>query len=97
VIVAALMFSVAVPPFVSVTVWVELLPTFTPLNATGEGLIVKPAALAAVIERASAAVPVPPLLLALSVTEKLPAAVGVPEINPLLLLTLNPPGSPLAP
>src|SRR5580692_11504916 len=37
---SAVMFSVALPVFVSVTVWVELLPTLTLLNATGDGLSV---------------------------------------------------------
>ena len=37
--VAALMSSVALPVLVSVTVFDELLPTFTLLNATGDGLI----------------------------------------------------------
>ena len=39
-IVAAEMLSVALPVFVSVTVWVELLPTLMLLNATGDGLTV---------------------------------------------------------
>ena len=43
------------------------------------------------------AFPVPPLLVALSVTVEVPAVVGVPEINPLLLLTARPAGNPVAP
>ncbi len=43
------------------------------------------------------AFPVPPLLVALSVTIDVPDAVGVPEINPFLLLTDKPAGSPVAP
>jgi hypothetical protein len=43
------------------------------------------------------ALPVPPLLVALSVTVDVPAAVGVPEINPDVLLTNKPAGSPVAP
>src|ERR1700722_5840345 len=39
-IVAAVMFRVAFPVFVSVTVWLELLPTATLPKATGDGLIV---------------------------------------------------------
>src|ERR1700722_18478402 len=39
-IVAAVMFRVALPVFVSVTVWFELLPTLTLPNGTGDGLIV---------------------------------------------------------
>jgi hypothetical protein len=43
------------------------------------------------------AFPVPPLLVALRVTVELPAAVGVPEINPVPLFTVNPAGNPVAP
>jgi|ERR1700728_196914 len=38
--VAAVMFRVVLPVFVSVTVWLELLPTATLPKATGDGLIV---------------------------------------------------------
>ena len=41
--------------------------------------------------------PVPPLLVALSDTLEVPAAVGVPEINPVALFTVNPVGNPAAP
>ncbi len=54
-IVAAVIFSVALPVFVSVTVLVELLPTLTLVNATGEGLTVMVACVA---------VPVPLKLIA---------------------------------
>ena len=40
--------------------------------------------------------PVPPALVALMVTAYVPAVVGVPEINPVLVLTLKPAGSPVA-
>ena len=43
------------------------------------------------------ALPVPPLLVALTVTLEVPEEVGVPEINPLVVLTDNPAGSPVAP
>jgi hypothetical protein len=43
------------------------------------------------------ALPVPKLLAALSVTVELPAAVGVPEIAPVVVFTDNPPGNPVAP
>ena len=43
------------------------------------------------------ALPVPPLLVALSVTVEVPAAVGVPEINPVPLFTDSPAGNPVAP
>jgi hypothetical protein len=40
--------------------------------------------------------PVPPALLAESVTVLVPAAVGVPEMRPLPVLTTNPAGKPVA-
>jgi hypothetical protein len=43
------------------------------------------------------ALPVPPLLVALRVTVEVPAAVGVPEINPVLMFGVNPAGNPVAP
>jgi len=43
------------------------------------------------------AFPVPVLLVALSVTVEVPAELGVPEINPVLLFTDSPAGSPVAP
>ena len=43
------------------------------------------------------ALPVPPLLVALSVTVEVPAVVGVPEINPVPLFTDKPVGNPVAP
>jgi len=43
------------------------------------------------------ALPVPPLLLALSVNVGVAAVVGVPEINPVALLADNPAGNPVAP
>ena len=43
------------------------------------------------------ALPVPPLLVALSVTVEVPAAVGVPEISPAAVSTDTPAGSPAAP
>ena len=46
------------------------------------------------MEIVSAAVPVPPELVALMVTVEFPAVVGVPEINPVVALTLKPAGNP---
>jgi len=40
-------------------------------------------------------VAVPPLLVALSVTVEVPAAVGVPEIKPVPLFTVIPAAKPL--
>ena len=47
--------------------------------------------------RVSVALPVPPALVALMVTVYVPAVVGVPEISPVLVLTVKPAGSPVAP
>jgi hypothetical protein len=41
--------------------------------------------------------PAPLALVALSVTVEVPAAAGVPEIIPLVLLTDRPAGNPVAP
>jgi hypothetical protein len=43
------------------------------------------------------ALPVPALLVALSVTVEVPDAEGVPEIKPVVVLTDKPAGSPEAP
>ena len=45
----------------------------------------------------SVALPVPVTLVALIVTLYVPAVVGVPEINPVVVFTVNPAGSPVAP
>jgi hypothetical protein len=45
----------------------------------------------------SVALPVPPPLVALSVTVDVPGDVGVPEITPVPLLTDRPAGNPVAP
>jgi hypothetical protein len=44
----------------------------------------------------SAWVPVPAVLVAESVMADEPAAVGVPEMTPVAVLTVNPAGSPVA-
>jgi len=43
------------------------------------------------------ALPVPKLLVALIVTIEVPAAVGAPEIAPVVVFTDNPAGRPVAP
>jgi hypothetical protein len=48
------------------------------------------------IVKVSVALPVPPALVALIVTLYVPAVVGVPEINPVLVFTVKPAGSPVA-
>ena len=45
----------------------------------------------------SLALPVPALLVALSVTVEVPAAVGFPEISPVPLSTVSPAGNTVAP
>ena len=45
----------------------------------------------------SVVLPVPPLLMALIVTVEVAAPVGVPEITPEPVLTVNPAGNPVAP
>ena len=51
---------------------------------------------AGLMVRVSVALPVPPELVALIVTEYIPAAVGVPEMRPLLISIVKPGGSPVA-
>ncbi len=69
----------------------KALPTF-PLAVVA--LVITGCASAMV--RVRVALPVPALLVALSVTVEVPAAVGVPEIKPLVVLTDRPAGSPVA-
>ena len=51
---------------------------------------------AGLIVKVNVALPVPPALVALMVTLYVPAVVGVPEIKPVLVLTLRPGGKPAA-
>jgi hypothetical protein len=51
---------------------------------------------AGLIVMTSVALPVPPALVALIVTLDVPVVVGVPEINPVLVFTDKPAGSPVA-
>jgi hypothetical protein len=46
--------------------------------------------------RANVAEPVPAALVALMVTLKLPAAVGLPEMRPVVVFTESPAGKPVA-
>jgi hypothetical protein len=91
---AAEIFSVALPLFVKVTVCVALLPTLTLLNATEAGLICSCAVPIVIV---TASLPVPPAFVALTVIVDVPAALGLPEINPLVEFTFNPAGNPVAP
>ena len=51
---------------------------------------------AGLIVKVNVALPVPPELVALMVTVYVPAVVGVPEINPVLVFTVRPAGNPVA-
>ena len=81
------------------SVKVTLLPIWALPKARLAGLAVSvPAAAGAgLMVSVRLALPVPPLLVALSVTVDVAAVVGVPEINPDVLLTDNPAGNPVAP
>ena len=46
---------------------------------------------------ANVAVPVPVALVALRATVEVPVALGVPEISPVLVLTVRPAGNRVAP
>ena len=63
----------------------------------GAVLVMVGATVAAVMVILSACVPVPPMLVAVMVALKVPAADGVPEMTPVLGLTLSPAGIPVAP
>lgn len=58
-----------------------------PLEMTGVGKL---------IVKVSVAVPGPVAFVAVRVTEEVPAVVGVPVITPVVVLTLNPAGKPVA-
>ena len=47
--------------------------------------------------KASVALPVPPVFVALMVALEFPAVVGVPEMRPLVEFTVRPAGRPVAP
>jgi hypothetical protein len=87
------------PVFVSESVKVTLLPVWALPKDRLAGLALSwPAATGAgLMVDVRLALPVPPLLVALSVTVDVAAVVGVPEINPDVLLTDNPAGNPVAP
>ena len=97
--VACEMVTLDPPVLVSESVKVRLLPTWALPKARLAGLEVSwpGAAGVGLMVNVRLALPVPPLLLALSVTVDVPAVVGVPEINPDVLLADNPAGNPVAP
>jgi len=51
---------------------------------------------AGLMVKVNVALPVPPALVALMVTLYVPAVVGVPEINPVVVFTVKPDGNPVA-
>ena len=59
-------------------------------------LVITGAEPAGLIVRLKVAVPVPPALVALKATLKVPLAVGVPEMRPDVVFTERPPGKPVA-
>ena len=48
------------------------------------------------IVKVNPALPVPPALVALMLTVKIPTPVDVPEINPVAVFTVKPAGNPVA-
>ncbi len=93
--VAALTVTEAVPEEVKVTDCVAGEFRTTSPKATLVALTLS-VEVAAEIVSVKAALPVPILFVALSVTVDVPAVVGVPEINPVLLVTVSPAGKPVA-
>ena len=59
-------------------------------------LVIAGGAEAALIVKVNVAVPVPAALVALNATLDVPAAVGVPEMTPVAVLTESPAGNPVA-
>ena len=70
------------------------------LTCPGKGCVKTPAGRLTVSIRMSVAVPLPQspalLLVALMLTGKTPMAVGVPEISPVVVSTVKPPGRSVA-
>lgn len=86
------------PVFASVTVCGALVvPTICAPNVSGPGGVsVTMGIAAAEIVMLKACEPVPPALVAAMVALKVPAAVGVPLITPVVAFTASPAGSPFA-
>jgi hypothetical protein len=83
-------------PFeVNVTVWVAVVFNVTLPNGTLVALMLSDGP-AAVMVNVSVALPVPALLVALTVAAAVPAVVGVPEIRPVAVFTDRPEGNPVA-
>jgi hypothetical protein len=71
-------------------------PTIAGLGVAVGAEVITGGWLAALIVNVSVAVPVPPALVALSVTLDVPVVVGVPDITPLDVITDSPAGNPVA-
>jgi hypothetical protein len=93
--VAELTVTDVVPEEVSVTSCVEGVFSATLPNGTLVALMLSTGAADAMVS-VNVALPVPPAFDALIVTVDVPAAVGVPEINPVPLFTVSPAGNPVA-
>ena len=86
-------FSGPVPVFVMVRFRVNVLFTVALPNVRfPESEMMRPGA----IKNVSAALPVPPMFVAVMFAVKLPAIVGVPEIRPVVAFRLRPAGSAVA-
>lgn len=88
--------TVSPPPFVRMIGCESVVPSATVPNATLDGLAEIRAEEDFTVS-ASFAVPEPLPFVALRLTLKLPALIGVPETSPLAVLIARPPGSPAAP
>jgi len=76
-----------------------VVPQLKALTCPGKGAMENPLGKVTVSCSVSIAVPLQgsfALFVALMVTGKVPAAVGVPEIIPVVVSTVNPPGRPVA-
>ena len=76
-----------------------VVPQLKALTCPGKGAMENPLGKVTVSCSVSVAVPLQgsfALFVALMVTGKVPAAVGVPEIIPVVVSTVNPPGRPVA-
>jgi len=93
--VAELTVTDVVPEEVRLTSCVVGVFSTTLPNGTLVALMLSVGAAAAMVS-VNVALPVPPVFDALIVAVDVPAAVGVPEINPVPLFTVSPPGNPVA-
>src|SRR5439155_1275812 len=74
----------------------EMATALPEIMALLDGAVIETIGMARVIVTASVWVPVPPALVALRVTVEAPAVVGVPEMSPVVPLSVRPAGNPVA-